>query len=140
MVREMNMKYAALLVGIFLGIGLPAQAAPSTRDGEISVAQVAELIQRSSSDNAARNAAMAYLAGVGETTGLLIAEAERRTPGSITCTAPLGISSDTAFAALSRMDRGKWGQTAATPILVNDMLSRAGYRWTHRHSNERLPR
>lgn len=124
----MNTKPAALLLVISLGLALPAQAAPSTPTGEISVAQVVDLIQRSSKDNAARNAAMAYLAAVGETTGLLIAEAGRRASTKITCVRPLGISSDAALAALSRTDKGKRGQTAATPILVDDMLSRAGCR------------
>lgn len=108
-----------------LGLGSPVKAASTTSAGEISIAQVADLIQRSAADNAARNAAIAYLAGVGEATGLLIKEAGGRATGSITCARPLGISSESALAALSRTDKDKWGETAATPILVGDMLARA---------------
>ncbi|MBB3773592.1 hypothetical protein FHS55_004234 [Angulomicrobium tetraedrale] len=114
------------LLALSLGLALPAQANPSTLTGAISVAQVVDLIQRSPQDNAARNAAMAYLAGVGETTGLLVAEAGQRSSVSIACARPLGISSSAALAALSRADKGTWDKTAATPILVEDMLSRAG--------------
>ena len=120
----MNAIRAALLA-LSLGLALPVQATPTTPTGAISVAQVVDLIQRSPQDNAARNAAMAYLAGVGEATGLLVAEAGRRAHVSISCARPLGISSSAALAALSHTDRGQWDKTAATPILVEDMLSRA---------------
>ncbi len=119
----------AALIALSLGLALPAQAAPTTPSGEISIAQVVELIQRSPKDNAARNAAIAYLAGVGETTGLLVAEAGRRSSVSIICARPIGISSTAALAVLSRTDKGTWGKTAATPILVDDMLKRAGCRY-----------
>lgn len=112
----------------FLSFALPAKAAPSTAAGEISVAQVVDLIARSSTDNAARNAAVAYLAGVGEATGLLLEKASGRPQGGITCVRSLGISGEAALAALSRTDKAIWKQTAATPILVNDMLNRAGCR------------
>ncbi len=117
-----------VLLTLSLGLALPAEATPTTPAGEISVAQVVDLIQRSPKDTAARNAAIAYLAGVGETTGLLVAEAERRSSVSITCARPLGISSVAAFAVLSRTDKATWTKTAATPILVEDMLNRAGCR------------
>lgn len=123
----MNAIRAALLA-LSLGLALPVQATPATPTGAISVAQVVDLIQRSPQDNAARNAAMAYLAGVGEATGLLVAEARRRAHVSISCARPLGISSSAALAALSHTDRAKWDKTAATPILVEDMLSRADCR------------
>jgi len=123
----MNAMRAALLA-FSLGLALPAEAVPTTPTGAISVAQVMDLIQRSPKDNAARNAAMAYLAGIGETTGLLVAEARRRGLAGVACARPLGISSAAALAALFRTDKGKWGKTAATPILVDDMLNRAGCR------------
>ena len=124
----MNMKCTIVTAIACLGVPLPAQAMPSTAAGEISIAQVVDLIQRSSTDNAARNAAMAYLAGVGEATGLLVKEARTRASDGIICARPLGMSSDAALAALSRTDKARWQQTAATPILVNDMMARAGCR------------
>jgi hypothetical protein len=123
----MNAIHTALLMLSF-GLAMPAEATPATPAGEVSIAQVVDLIERSPKDSAARNAAIAYLAGVGETTGLLVAEAGRRSSVSITCARPLGISSNAALAALSRADKAKWNETAATPILVEDMLSRAGCR------------
>lgn len=111
-----------------LGLPMTAQAASSTNAGEISVAQVVDLVQRSSHDTAARNAAMAYLAGVGEATGVVVAEAGKRGPAPLACARPLGMSSEAALAALSRTDKAQWGQTAATPILVGDMLLRADCR------------
>lgn len=116
------------LLALPLGLALPAHATPTTPTGAISVAQVVDLIQRAPKDNAARNAAMAYLAGVGEATGLLVAEAGQRSSVSLTCDRPLGMSSGAALAALSRADRAQWDKTAATPILVEDMLNRAGCR------------
>lgn len=80
-----------------------------------------ELIEKSDSDTAARNAAVAYLAGVGETVGIMIAEAGA-------CHTTLSLSSDAAIAAVSGIDRAKWVETPATPLLVSDMLSRAGCR------------
>jgi len=117
-----------VLLTLSLGLALPAQAIPSTAMGAISVAQIVDLIQRSPKDNEARNAAMAYLAGVGETAGLLVAEARRRSTVGVTCARPLGISSNAALAALVRADKRTWHKAAATPILVEDMLSRAGCR------------
>ncbi len=117
-----------VLLTLSLGLALPAGATPSTPAGEISIAQVVDLIQRSPKDSAARSAAIAYLAGVGETTGLLVAEAGRRSSVAITCARPLGISSVAAISVLSRADKATWNETAATPILVEDMLSRAGCR------------
>ncbi len=119
---------AVLSFSLALGLAVPAQATPSTPTGAISVAQVVELIQRAPKDNAARNAAMAYLAGVGEATGMLVEEAARRSSGSITCSSPISISSAAALAALARTGQAQWEKTAATPILVEDMLTRAGCR------------
>lgn len=127
MIRSNTVRATALLA-LTIGLALPAKAAPSTAAGEISVAQVVDLLQRSPSDPAARNAALAYLAGVGETAGLLVAEAGRRVPAAIACSRPLALSSAAVLAALSRVDEGRWDRTAATPIIVEDMLRRADCR------------
>lgn len=124
----MTIKSTILISLACLSFALPATAAPSTAAGEISVAQVVDLIEHSSTDNAARNAAIAYLAGVGETTGLLMGKVSAHAPDAVTCARPLGISSEAALAALSRTDKARRKETAATPILVNDMLNRAGCR------------
>lgn len=124
----MTIRPATIAILLSIALCLPAQSAPSTSAGQISVAQVIDLIQRSPSDNGARNAAMAYLSGVGEATGLLIASARERASDSIVCSGALGMSSQAALAALSRLDPQSWAETAATPILVDDMLARADCR------------
>ena len=122
----MQRAFLAAVAGALV-LTVPVQAASSTSKGQISITQVVQLIEQSSQDNAARNAAMAYLAGVGEATGLLVAESARR-PSGVSCQSALSISSESALAAVSRTARGKWSETAATPILVEDMLDRAGCR------------
>lgn len=124
----MSIKSAALFLLVGLSLSSPAQAGPSTAKGEISVSQVVELIERAPTDNGARNAAMAYLAGVGESTGAMMAEIRQLAPEAIKCARPLAMSSPMALAALSGTDKEKWDETAATPILVDDMLKRAGCR------------
>ncbi|SMQ58135.1 hypothetical protein SAMN06295905_0029 [Devosia lucknowensis] len=104
----------------------PAVAASSTSTGQISVTQVINLIERSSTDNAARNAVMAYLAGVGEATSLLVAESARRLEGGLVCRSTLGISSEAALIALSATASAQRQETPATPLLVADMFARAG--------------
>jgi hypothetical protein len=121
----MTIKRAVLLLALTLGLAAPAMALPSTDNGQISVAQVVDLIQRAPSENAARNAAIAYLAGVGETAAVLLVEAQRL---GTSCSAPIGVSTDAALAVLSKTPEAKRGHTPATPILVFDLLDRAGCR------------
>lgn len=106
----------------------PAAAAPSTSKGQVSVAQLDDLLSRAADDNAVRNALVAYLAGVGETAGLLLGEANAMGKSSVACAKPLSISDTVARAALDAADSSNRAETPATPILVADMLKRAGCR------------
>ncbi|MDH7795439.1 MULTISPECIES: hypothetical protein [unclassified Beijerinckia] len=100
---------------------LPAKAAPSTSRGEISVAQVMEMLDKAPHEATARQVLVAYLAGVGETTGVLIRAART------TCQGPLALTDRAAHQALKAAARqGNSAETAATPLLVDDMIKRAG--------------
>jgi len=54
---------------------LPVHAAPTTSTGRISVTQVMEMVDLARTDAKARNTIIAYLAGIGETAGLMVSEA-----------------------------------------------------------------
>lgn len=126
------MKLASVLaVAIILALSMAsAFAAPSTSQGQISVAQVLELLEKSGSDSAARNAVVAYLAGVGETAGLLMADERVQQAGLVKCRTSLSLADTNVVAALKTAapDRSGWEQMAATPIVVADMFARAGCR------------
>ena len=118
-------------MAIILALSIsPAFAAPSTSMGQISVAQVLELLEKSGSDGASRNAVVAYLAGVGETAGLLMADERVQRAGLIECRTALSLADTNVVAALKAAapDRAGWEQTAATPIILIDMFARAGCR------------
>lgn len=118
---------ALLLAGSTIA---PAHAASSTSKGQISVAQVMEMATRAQSDAAARTAVIAYLAGIGETTGLMMSEAQARGAAPVHCTGAFNLDESVAIAALSSAvpDQALWTETAATPIIVADMFSRGGCR------------
>lgn len=106
----------------------PAMAAPTTSTGRISVTQVMEMVQRARSDAMARNTIIAYLAGVGETAGLMASEAVTRGATPLKCTQSFNFSEDVALAALSAgaPDTASWAETPATPIILADLFARAG--------------
>ena len=104
----------------------PSHAATSTSTGQVSVTQVVEMIDKSGSDRAFRNIALAYLAGVGETAGLLIEEGVRRGMPMV-CSTHLELSATQALAAVKASgEEATWQEIAATPVIVADMLARAG--------------
>jgi hypothetical protein len=108
--------------------GGPAVAAPTTSTGRISVSQVMEMAQRARSDAAARDTVIAYLAGIGETAGLVVSEAVARGATPLECTASFSLSEETAISALSAgaPDPSSWAETPATPIILADLFARAG--------------
>ena len=116
---------------LLLGTAIPtAQAAPTTDRGQISVAQVFEMISRAPSDAVARNTLNAYLAGVGEATGVLVSQAQQIGAAPVHCGQSFNLDQQLAVDALSAAvpDQDKWAQTPATPIIIADMFSRAGCR------------
>jgi hypothetical protein len=126
----MRLLISALAALALLATAGTSQAAPSTSNGQISVAQVLEMVTLAKSDPAARTTVIAYLAGVGEATGLMMAEAQRRGADTVYCTNSFNLDENVAVAALSAAapDQSTWTETAATPIIIADMFSRAGCR------------
>jgi hypothetical protein len=107
-------------------------ADPSTSRGQISVAQVRTMLDQAATNPIARQTLTAYLAGTGETAGWLVdAAAERGLPPQ-PCARRLSLDDTTVRQALARSapNASFPGETAATPLIVRDMLKRAGCRLT----------
>ncbi len=109
-------------------LALPIHAAPTTSTGRVSITQVMEMVDLARTEPAARNAVIAYLAGIGETAGLMVSEAVARGATPLACTRNFNLAEDLAVAALASAepDRTAWGETAATPIILADLFARAG--------------
>ncbi|WP_404406292.1 hypothetical protein [Pelagibacterium halotolerans] len=106
-----------------------AQSQGRTAQGHISVATVADMISRSPSDSAARQRLSLYLTGIGESAGYLISMSED-VGVAFECPHSFSLGSDTAWAAIATAvpDSSAWAQTPAAPIILADMLERAGCR------------
>ncbi|WP_421761652.1 chlorophyllide reductase [Devosia sp.] len=119
---------AALVTASLLLANSPVHAAQSTSDGRVSVAQVMEMVEAVSTKPEALQILTAYLAGVGEAAGILTAAKDSKGRRYVSCARPLSVDANAALAAMNAAapDRGKWGQIAATPILVAEITGRAG--------------
>ncbi len=120
--------FATLVATLSLvpALGAPlALATPSTSHGQISVAQVMEMLEKAAHENTARQVLTAYLAGVGETAVALVDDASET--ASFACKMQLSLSDRTARKALETLvDKASWAEAPATPLIVRDMVSRAG--------------
>lgn len=104
-----------------------AQFPGRTGQGQISVAHVADLIARAGSEANARERLSFYLTSVAESAAHLLAQA--RSAGlSVSCTGSFSVGNDTAWAAISAgaPDTETWPSIPATPIIIDDLLMRAG--------------
>lgn len=98
-----------------------SQAAPSTSRGLISIAQVVEMLEKAPTDQMARQVLTAYLAGVGEAASAVVSM------GSATCRTPLEMNAANVDQVLRSAARSRDAAEApATPLIVRDMLNRAG--------------
>ncbi|MCV0398113.1 MAG: chlorophyllide reductase [Rhizobiaceae bacterium] len=111
-----------------LAVSSPAaDAAQATSRGEISVAQVTELLDRAPANDDARQVLTIYLTGVGETAGFLLDAADASAVAG--CRASLSLSPAAVRRALAGSSGGQRAvETAATPLILRDMLRRAGCR------------
>lgn len=100
----------------------PAATATSTAQGQISVAQVQEMLDRAPTDKTAQQVLTAYLAGVGEAAGTTLSL------GGASCRAPMNLSMADVHQAVRAAGGQDAAAVAATPIIVRDMLARAGCR------------
>lgn len=122
-------RLAATALAATLCLFAPAatQAAASTSRGQISVAQVMDMLVKAQSERTARQVLVAYLGGVGETAGLVTGAGEgpRLACGRALQLDPAMLPDVLKLAA---PDSATWQEVAATPIIVTDMLARAGCR------------
>ncbi len=109
----------AALAALLLAVP-PAAAAPSTPRGQISVAQVQDMLDRAPTDKTAQQVLTAYLAGIGET-----ADATLSISGA-SCRTPMSLSSADVRTAIRTAGGQDAAAVAATPIIARDMLARAG--------------
>ncbi|QND60189.1 chlorophyllide reductase [Mesorhizobium huakuii] len=122
---------AVAAIGFMAALVMPfaAYAQPSTATGRISVGQVMEMIEKADSSPIARQTLVAYVAGVGEAAGAIV---DTIGNGSRTVSCRKSFSLDTGSvrvaleAGAPRQD--SWSQTPATPLIVADMVKRAGCR------------
>lgn len=110
------------------GVILPAHAQTDTN--RISVAQIMQAVEPAPTNQNARQTLSAYLSGIGETAGILMSRAEESGASLAGCRSGISLSGDTVAAALAAAvpDQSKWASTPAAPIIVADMLARAGCR------------
>lgn len=114
----------AALAGLFVTVA-PVCAQPSTSRGQISVAQVKAMLDQAATNPTARQTLTAYLAGAGETAGWLLDAG--RDHGAPPCARRLTLDAQQARDAIASAGNGAT-ETPATPLIVRDMLKRAGCR------------
>lgn len=105
-----------------------AAALPSTAKGQISVGQVMEMIEKAGTNPVARQTLVAYVAGVGEAAGVVV-----ETIGngdSFACKTAFKLDTGSVRAALQTgaPRQSTWAETPATPLIIADMVKRAGCR------------
>lgn len=119
----------ALLISTAFTLGLTtvSMAAASTAKGRISVTQVMAMLDQASSNPTASQVLTAYLAGVGETAAVII-DVAAKTDGSplAVCRTRIILDDKAVRRALEAQPKDRWQQTAATPLIVRDMIKRAG--------------
>ena len=111
---------SSLIALLLIAAAAPAIAAtPSTSKGQISVAQVMEMLDRAGTDKQAGQLLYAYLGGV-----------DAKGKPYVTCSKPMGLDAGLVRDVLTNgaPNNKSWGETAATPLLVNALVSLAGCR------------
>jgi len=120
-----------LLAMLLVAAAAPAIAATaSTSKGQISVAQVMQMLDRADGDKHAGQLLQAYLGGVGESAGVLVNATNAKGKPYVSCTGPMGLNAGMVRDVLTNgaPDKQSWGETAATPLIVNALVSMAGCR------------
>lgn len=118
-----------IVAGLLVAVTLPAVAATSsTSGGRISVAQVMDILDRAGSDGHAAQLLQAYLGGLGESAGVLISATDATGKPYVTCERSMALDAGLVKKVLAKAapDKRSWGETAATPLIVNALVTRAG--------------
>ncbi|KQW86004.1 hypothetical protein ASC89_02770 [Devosia sp. Root413D1] len=121
----------SLLALLLVAVTAPAIAATSsTSKGQISVAQVMQMLDRAGSDQHAGQLLQAYLGGVGESAGVLLNATDAKGKPYVSCSKPMALNAGLVRDVLANgaPNAESWGETAATPLLVNALVSMADCR------------
>ncbi|MTV17087.1 MULTISPECIES: hypothetical protein [Bradyrhizobium] len=84
------------------------------------------MLDQAATNPSARQALTAYLAGAGETAGWLLDAGRDRGVLRAPCKRSLSLDADQARAAIAGASGTAPTDTPATPLIVSDMLKRAG--------------
>lgn len=105
-------------------------ATPSTATGQISVAQVMSMLEQANSNATAAQVLQAYLGGLGEAAGVLISATDSAGRPYVSCERAMALDAATVRKTLTKAvpDNSDWAQTAATPLIVSALVTRAGCR------------
>ncbi|WP_421913177.1 chlorophyllide reductase [Mesorhizobium sp.] len=128
--RSFVHQIAVAAIGAMVASALPiaAFALPSTAKGQVSVGQVMEMIAKADSSPMAKQTLVAYVSGVGEAASVIV----DTIGGShmVSCKTALRLDTGSMRAALETgaSSRSNWSETPATPLIVADMVKRAGCR------------
>lgn len=127
------MPFARIVIAIAGTVALSilpnaAFALPSTAKGQISVAQVMEMMAKADSSTVAKQVLIAYVAGVGESAGVVLDTMGKN--ASVSCRQAFSLDTASLRTALENgaPKQQSWAQTPATPLIVADMIKRAGCR------------
>jgi hypothetical protein len=123
-----SLRAASAAAAAILALVAVAQAAPSTSRGQISIAQVKEMLDQAATNPTARQTLTAYFAGVGETAGWLLDAARDRGAPAQPCKRPLTLDASNAREVIAGAVNAAAAETPATPLIVSNMLKRAGCR------------
>lgn len=125
-------KIALAAIGAVAASMLPftAAAVPSTAKGQVSVGQVMEMIARADSSPIAKQTLVAYVAGVGEAAGVIVDTIGNGGSHIVSCKNAFRLDAGSVRAALETgaPRQSSWSETPATPLIVADMVKRAGCR------------
>jgi hypothetical protein len=88
------------------------------------------MLDQQTSNAVARQVLTAYLAGIGESISVLVPASGKSPAGTaLVCRGHLGLSVDDVRRALeTNVEPAARGDTSATPIIIRDMVRRAGCR------------
>ncbi|WP_298268799.1 chlorophyllide reductase [uncultured Bradyrhizobium sp.] len=118
------LRHSTRVICALLFLTTAGHAQPSTSRGQISVAQVRAMLDQAATNPTARQTLTAYLAGSGETAGWLLDTARGLAP----CARRLSLDAQQARDAIAGAAAAT--ETPATPLIIRDMLRRAGCRLT----------
>lgn len=130
MLRAMPIRRVAVAVLIAFAVAPAVAETPSTSTGRVSVAQVMDALDRAGSDDQAAQLLTAYLAGVGESAGVLLSATDAKGKPFVTCERPVALDDKLVRTVLKKAapDKAIWTETPATPLIVSALVSRAGCR------------